>query len=231
MSSYEGTENLEAMRHAVRYNRFLTDLVVRAGRGAAHAVDFGSGTGTFALAVQGRGLEIRCVEPDEALAQRLSGLGFEVSPSLQTLERSSQPFVYSLNVLEHIDDDQQAMEAIARILEPGGRVLIYVPAFQVLYSAMDTKVGHRRRYRRRSLCAMVERAGLIVDEARYIDVAGFAASLVYRVLRAPGTLDPGTVARYDRWVFPVSRALDRLPGLPGKNVYVIATKPSADPRA
>ena len=55
---YKGADNLEALLDAVNYNRFLVDEIVKASRGAAIAVDFGAGMGTFATAVKRRGLRL-----------------------------------------------------------------------------------------------------------------------------------------------------------------------------
>jgi hypothetical protein len=97
----------------------------------------------------------------------------------------------------------------------------------VLFTAMDRKVGHLRRYRRAPLTALVRDAGLTVDEARYADSLGFFATLAYRALgRADGSIDRRALRAYDRLIFPLSRACDRLlsPWV-GKNLMVVASKP------
>ena len=132
-------------------------------------------------------------------------------------------------MLEHIEDDLAALVELGRCLKSDGRLLLYVPAFDLLYSPMDARVGHFRRYRRRSLAEKLEQAGFRVDVARYADSLGFFATLVYKAVGdASGALDPRAVRTYDRWLFPLSRLLDRaLGGLVGKNLLVVAEpKPS-----
>src|SRR6478735_1189251 len=80
-----------------------------------------------------------------------------------------------VNVLEHIEDDVDALRDIGARLRPGGRIAIYVPAFEGLYSDFDRRVGHRRRYRRSHLAEVVDRAGLRVVEARYVNSLGAIA--------------------------------------------------------
>ena len=135
-------------------------------------------------------------------------------------------FAYSLNVLEHIDDDVAAIRALARTLRPGGRLLIYVPAFPLLYTSMDRKVGHVRRYRQRDLRTKVAAAGLTVTKAQYVDSLGFLATLAYRMLGSDtGDIDRNALRTYDRYVFPVSRAADGvLRYVLGKNALVIARR-------
>jgi hypothetical protein len=74
--------------------------------------------------------------------------------------------VVAFDVLEHIEEDYLATGEIHRVLEPGGGVLIAVPADMRLWSSHDDAVGHVRRYDRRSLVAVIEKAGLVVDDVR-----------------------------------------------------------------
>ncbi|MGK5444444.1 class I SAM-dependent methyltransferase [Micromonospora sp. URMC 105] len=72
--------------------------------------------------------------------------------------------VVAFDILEHVDEDQLAAAEIRRTLRPGGTALIAVPCDMALWSAHDVAVGHVRRYDRESLRAVVEKAGLVVDE-------------------------------------------------------------------
>lgn len=53
--------------------------------------------------------------------------------------------LYSLNVLKHTANDSEVARELYRMLKPGGRLLVYVPAFSCLYSAMNRKIGHQHR--------------------------------------------------------------------------------------
>ncbi|MEH0842158.1 class I SAM-dependent methyltransferase [Micromonospora sp. CPCC 205711] len=72
--------------------------------------------------------------------------------------------VVAFDILEHFDEDHLAAAEIRRTLRPGGTALIAVPADMALWSAHDVAVGHVRRYDRESLRAVIEKAGLVVDE-------------------------------------------------------------------
>jgi SAM-dependent methyltransferase len=206
---YSGVENLEVMREAVRYNAFLTALVARAMPRSGRVLDFGAGVGTFALAMRERGCAPVCIEPDPVLAARLAGSGFEVHPDAAGVPPASVDGAYTLNVLEHIGNDQAALDALVSCLRPGAPLLVYVPAFEMLFSAMDVNVGHLRRYRRGELVDRVRLAGVKVQRAEYVDALGFFATIAYRVVgNREGHLDRGAVRLYDRWVFPLSRVAD-----------------------
>ena len=224
-SPYPGTTNLEAMEAAHNYHRFLTAMVLRHADPTRPLLDFGAGTGTHARALRDRGLQVSCVEPDPHLRRRLEQDGFRVEANL--LEYGSEAFasIYSINVLEHLEDDAAALHELFRATEPGGRVILYVPAFQLLFSAMDRTVRHLRRYRDRQLAALVHEAGFRVTHCGYVDSLGFLATLCYRLLPETGTLNSAKVAFYDRFIFPPSKALDRLTTRWfGKNLLVVARR-------
>jgi SAM-dependent methyltransferase len=226
MNPYQGTDNLEVMAEASNYNAFLLDLVL-ANRGDSQtAVDFGAGIGTFARMVRDRGVEVLCIEPDAAQRTLLRRLGLTAESDLDRVADATLRYVYSLNVLEHIEDDARALRHIAGKLAPGGRLLVYVPAFEILFSSMDRKVGHHRRYRRAELVALVQQAGLDVIVSRYVDFFGFLATLAYKALgTGKGDIDRSSVIAFDRFVFPLSLCCDRVLGrFVGKNVYVVARK-------
>jgi predicted SAM-dependent methyltransferase len=138
------------------------------------------------------------------------------------------PFAYTLNVLEHIVADDAAARALYEVLRPGGRLLVYVPAFNLLYSSMDRRVGHHRRYRRRTLVPLLEAAGFAIESARYCDSLGFLAALAFKAIgNREGTIAPASVSLYDRVAFPLSRVLDRVTQrFFGKNILVVARRPA-----
>ena len=192
--TYSGRDNLEAMKHARRYNGFLLELIRRYSLGKRF-LDHGAGAGTFALPISRGDAGVVCVEPDDDLRNALSRSGVDVASSLEELASSSLDYAYSLNVLEHINDDRQTVFDLYRCLKPGGRLLLYVPAFHILYSQMDRHVGHFRRYRRKPLRGLLEAAGFDVEAAFYVDSLGFLASLAYKLLGdRSGTVGPGSIS-------------------------------------
>lgn len=222
---YSGVENLEAMKEARNYNEFLLALVRRYLTGS-DVLDFGAGAGTFAVPLHEENISVVCVEPDEQLRVRLSASGLNAYSRIDDVPVMSVDSIYSLNVLEHIEEDSATLAALYDRLREGGRVIIYVPAFEVLYSKMDALVGHHRRYRRNDLVEKMRAAGFQIDMARYVDSLGFFLALVYRWIgNDTGTISPAAVKMYDRFLFPLSRILDRLLlSSFGKNLIIVGSR-------
>jgi len=228
-----GGENLEVMRGARNYNRYLRVLIRRYGRDFRRVLDFGAGIGTFSDAVPADHQRIHCVEPDAASRRILDGHGYNTHSSLAEVSDATISYAFSLNVLEHIEDDGAAVRDLYRVLQPDARLFLYVPAFPLLFTSMDRHVGHLRRYRLRGLRRLLQDAGFIVEKTAYADFLGFFATLAYRVADKGDSrpLDGGMVRIYDRLVFPLSRLLSiPFARVLGKNVFIVARKPAASAR-
>jgi len=225
---YTGTENLEIMAEAERYNAFLTGLALGHFPANGRVLDFGAGTGTFAERIRTSGLDVECLEPDAGQAMALDARGFPTFTDSRDVPEARFDAIYSLNVMEHIEDHGAEARQLFRMLRPGGTAVIYVPAFQVLFGDMDRKVGHVRRYTRASLAQNFAEAGFVIEQNSYADSLGFLATLVFNAIDrgGDGTINPTALRLYDRLVFPLSRAIDRfVSGFFGKNVYVVLRKP------
>lgn len=226
---HDGGENLEVMREARNYNRFLCNLVRRHARNAEVALDFGAGIGTFSDSLDLPAGRVHCVEPDRNSRSALAELGFHVHADLSEIGDATISYVFSLNVLEHIEDDIGTLAELHRVVEPGGRVFLYVPAFMLLFTSMDEHVGHHRRYRLGELATRVEAAGFVIEKRCYTDVLGFFATLLFRLFDdgKPGQLNPRLIRFYDSFCFPLSRLMSPLfARVLGKNAYVVARRPS-----
>jgi SAM-dependent methyltransferase len=81
------------------------------------------------------------------------------------LEDASVDAAVSLNLLEHIPQDDRALAELRRVLRPGARAVLIVPAGPRLYDYYDRFLGHQRRYARGELAAKAGDAGLeVIDD-------------------------------------------------------------------
>lgn len=225
--TYTGSDVLELMVEARNYNKFLSSLVKKYACGAERALDFGAGIGTFAVQLRDQGIKVSCVELDETQRDGLTRIGFDTFADLDNLPDEEFQYIYALNVLEHIENDQAVIGELARKLSGDGKLLVYVPAFNLLYSSFDRLVGHQRRYSAWELRNLFDSAGIKVEFVRYVDSIGFFAALAYRMLDdGNGRINRKALIVFDRVLFPVSILLDRLgfSRLLGKNILVVGSK-------
>jgi len=87
--------------------------------------------------------------------------------------------VISSEVLEHIEDDFQALKTIHYVLKPNGILVLDVPAFNFLYSPYDKKIGHYRRYTKKSICNVIEKSGFKIESCSYWNLMGFFGWLLF----------------------------------------------------
>ncbi len=88
-----------------------------------------------------------------------------------------------MNVLEHVNEDAEALRKLARAVRPGGRILLWVPGYMQFYGDFDRKVGHATRFTPQTLRAAVERAGLEIEALRPVNFLGGIAWWVARATR------------------------------------------------
>lgn len=224
--------DLEAMAFAVNYHRWiLREFDPCLGRAVA---EVGAGAGSFTTLLLERVSELTAFEPSDNMFPRLTETvgerpgvtlvnDFFGSPSAHA--RAVFDTILYVNVLEHVEDHAGEAAAMYRALEPGGHALIFVPALDCLYSELDRVLGHFRRYHRKPLRALFERAGFEVVKCHYFDLAGIIPWYIAFVLMKK-TIGPDQVSAYDRLVVPVMKILEGLVKPPiGKNLLLIARKP------
>jgi SAM-dependent methyltransferase len=186
-------------------------------------LEFGAGRGEFIDRFLNHPLlKTMAVEIDEGYVSLLSGR----HATYRTLEEvpGNVDFIFTVDVLEHIEDDERILRLLHRTLGHGGMLLVYVPARPELYSAFDTSIGHFRRYRLGELRRKAVGAGFVVATLRYDDFLGYFAS-VYNKFTTDGSLDPRAVRLYDRWFVPLSGFLESVIRPPiGKNILLVARK-------
>ena len=139
---------------------------------AGPIIDIGGGNGFVSQGLQASGFETVVVEPGRAgaLNARRRGVEQVICSTLEDagFRERSLPAAGLFDVIEHVQEDQQFLGMIRRLLVPDGRLYITVPAYSWLWSADDVFAGHHRRYTLASLGKALHRSGLDVEFASYI---------------------------------------------------------------
>ena len=162
-------------------------------------LDVGAGSGVFSKLLLADGArEAVCVDPEYRHEQTLRVDGKPMS-FRRAIESSTADLVLMMDVCEHVDDDVGLIAHYARLVAPGTRFLITVPAFQFLFSGHDLFLEHKRRYTLASLEACVAASGLEVRRSAYYFAAVFplaaAQRLAERALVRRGALAPKSSLR------------------------------------
>ena len=134
-------------------------------------LDAGCGTGVMLQELQPLGTAVGVDISEEAL-QFCRKRGLENVRNADVLELPFKArhfdFVAALDVVEHIDDDVRALREFWRVLKPGGRLFIFVPAHRWLWSLQDDVSHHKRRYVASTLRRAVTSAGFEIERQTYV---------------------------------------------------------------
>lgn len=188
-------KTLSILRGSNRYNAWLYSSIKEHLHGVV--LDIGSGLGDIA-----RQFEEHCIEEvilSDYDPLMLNALGtaslplrkYRVLPlditSPQVVNNYPQGFadtITCINVLEHIPQDMIALRNMKHFLKKGGKVVLFVPALPVIYGTLDKLVDHHRRYTKKTLGEVLEKAGFIIKDGYYMNMFGILTwFLAGRVLK------------------------------------------------
>ena len=134
--------------------------------------------------------------------------------------------VICLNVLEHVADPIAALRNIHGALMGGGRVVLYVPAGQWLYSSLDDALSHRCRYSPAMLRAELETAGFEVEHLQSFNRTSVPSWWWNGKVLRRRMFGRVQLKIFDLMV-PIVRRLDRFLPWPGLGLIAVARRPDA----
>lgn len=223
--------DLEGGADQPRYRRYQYDLI--APHCGSSVLEVGAGLGEFSSQFTGlKRLVVTDVDPGAVEVMRSR---FADRPEVEvqqldvagtfSLEEPVESLV-AINVLEHIEDDAGALERLARLVTPGGSLVLFVPGYEQLYGDFDRRVGHVRRYTPDLLADAFRRAGLEVELSKPVNLLGGMAWWLAVRKGGAGSPNKKLVAIYDRVVVPVTRLIERFVRIPfGQSVLGVARVP------
>lgn len=225
---YVGVSTLNTLeKFAKNYNDFLTTEIRSRLSACSSVLDFGAGNGFFAERLNRTEFSVEAFEPDNFLRGEIARRGVTLNPMIEP-QAAQFDGLYSLNVFEHIEDDVSALKQALTCVRQGGVVLIYVPAMPSAYSKFDRRIGHFRRYTKKSLKELASCAGIDVHSTDYVDPLGLLLAWAFKGFGLSSEPNPASVWVFDRIVFPVSMAIGSITRgkLPGKNLLLVGFKAS-----
>jgi glycosyltransferase involved in cell wall biosynthesis len=226
-----GADILHALERANRFNAWMADAI-RPWMGA-EVLEIGAGIGNLTRFLTPRDKYVAS-DISSVYLEHLDGLT-DGRPYLDTAVldldsdegfdsyREAFDTVVCLNVLEHVKEPLAAVERMMSVLRPGGRLVVYVPAWPALYGSLDEALDHRCRYTKQALKAELDNAGLKV-----LHIAPFNRASTpswwfnSRILRRK-SLGRIQLKIFDTLV-PILRRCDRFLPLPGLGYIAVGER-------
>ena len=219
----------DAEKFLINYSNSLAGKINFFLNKKLRVLEFGAGLGNLAnLFFLHTKIKPECVEIDKSFRKVLISRGFKTYASLREAKKTYEA-IYTSNVLEHIENDKKSIESLYDALDEKGILIVYVPAFNLLFSEFDKNAGHYRRYSRKELITKIESANFQILTASYVDSMGFIAAFLVKLFGYKNKYKLGSnnsLKLYDKYIWPVSQIFDKL-GLKfifGKNLFVVARK-------
>jgi SAM-dependent methyltransferase len=174
--------------------RAILDRLLRRFALRTHlAVDLGCGSGRNMLLLARHCDYVMGFDRSPAALKLAAARGFPIvcaDGQSIPLADSSVNLLCAFDVLEHLDDDMRALSEIHRVLQPGGFLLVTVPAYRFLWSEHDEALLHRRRYVATELHIKMTRSGFRVLKRSYAVFFFFVPIVLYRLFRGVFPKDP-----------------------------------------
>lgn len=233
-----GNEILEVIADANRFNEWMYQTIKPYLSG--NILEIGSGIGNISSFLLKDNFKVALSDTDEYYVETLTRK-FGTTENLKgiysidllqpdfslTYETHKEKYdtIFLLNVLEHIQDDKEAINNCTGLLKPGGKLIVLTPAFSFLYASLDKELGHYRRYTLNSLKKIFRMNHLNIQKCFYFNSLGIIAWLYAKILRLK-SIPSGEMNMFNRLV-PISKFLDTISFRKiGLSVIIIGEKSS-----
>lgn len=222
MDNNKDISALETIEELINYNSYVFKKIIK-HLVPGKSLDFGCGFGGFIKFTKNYKLLNFIGHDVNDIA--LSKLKTDNIDYLESLNSSVNSFenVVSINVLEHIQNDQDTIHNLHKLLKPNGRLILYLPQSHLLWTELDNSVGHVRRYSKKMISDKLNKSGFEILHTEYVDFVGAIVILLAKYLKINLKYKKNTVIFYDKTVFKIFKYLDYLfKKIYGKNILVVA---------
>jgi SAM-dependent methyltransferase len=222
---YSAHTNLELDAQSHRFTRWLYNEVSAGLKG--DVLEIGSGIGTYSEKIindksHASHVMLTDIAPSytEALTKKFSSNNNNNNVSVSKLDLNRKEdyekigygkfdSILGLNVLEHVENDEFALQQLYRMLKDEGTMVLLVPCHKFLYNVLDKKAGHFRRYTKKELEYKVSKTQFIIQRIFYFNMLGIVGWYLNGGLAKNPQIN-GTAYRIFDSLVPVSQHIERL---------------------
>ena len=225
---YQGLKDLKLIeKYLKNYNEMIVNLFIHKVDNKSFSVlDFGAGIGTLAeIFYKKTSIKPECFEICKKSQKILTQKGFKLQNEF--LNEEKYDLIFSSNVLEHIECDFETVADLKKMLKKDGHLIIFVPAFNFLFTEFDVKIGHFRRYNVEMLKKICDQNDLDVENISFFDSVGFIILLIIKFLTRDSCkkITAKNLIFYDKIIVRINIILDLIfKKICGKNIILIARK-------
>lgn len=218
----EGLETLEVVADADKFNAWMYHTILPFSKG--NILEIGSGIGNISNYFLQNNFDISLSDLRDNYCQILKD-NYGSYPNLKQVVKmdiidpnfdenhksllGTFDTVYALNIVEHVKDDQLAIENCKKLLTKGGHLIILVPAYQALYNSFDTELEHYRRYTQKSLDQLFDINDITIIHRQYYNFVGIFGWWFSGNLLKKKTIPGGQMKLYNTLV-PIIKLMDKI---------------------
>lgn len=222
VSDRTGKETLDVIAEADNFNRWMFKTIFPFSKGKILEIGSGLGNISHYFLQEGCGIMLTDSRNEYCLALREK---FEAFPNLlgvkiidlvhPTFDKEYSAYlnsfdtVFALNVVEHIENDEIAIENCKKLLKRNGNLIILVPSYNRLYNKFDEELGHFRRYNRQSLSKLFIKNDFKILHTQYFNSIGILGWFFSGKILKKEIIPASQMKLYNKLV-PIWKIIDKL---------------------
>ena len=227
MSKYTGTSTLESMNQAGFYNQWTLRKFDKFLKG--NILEIGCGIGNFTLTLEKMG-KVIAIDIDKNLINKLKKSNSNIRAGYGDIEKGQYFFkeklfdtVVCINVLEHINNDTEALKNMFKLLKKDGYLILLVPIYDFLFGEIDRAVLHFRRYYPKTLTKKMEEIGFTINSHRKLNFLGAIGWFVFGRILKNKQITKGNIKLFNL-ISPLLYLENFIEPVIGTSILVIAKK-------
>tara|TARA_B100000941_G_scaffold198942_1_gene144354 strand:- start:13 stop:696 length:684 start_codon:yes stop_codon:yes gene_type:complete len=215
---------LESISVAENYNKYVADLFFSNIDKTENILDFGAGYGLITEKFKKKGYKISAVEINKTALEKLNDKNIDSYNLIEKVPKSINCII-SLNVLEHIEDDDKYIKKFYNHLPQDGKLILYLPTSNLIWTELDDMVNHKRRYSKSGVVELLNSNSFEIEKIFFVDFIGWIVLFFLKMFRVKLDFDKRKIKFYDKFIFRTFKFTDYFfKNIIGKNLFIVASK-------